>query len=112
MKMRIFILIHRRDFTDKLHTSPKFWQNSIREWQNWYGSIAAQNKLIRPLQIWDPVGVVVDTHDIVIGPYAEISESIGGITFIYAVSYDEALEIARECPVLKVGGSVEVRMWV
>lgn len=111
--MRVFILIHRRNFNGKLSISPKLFQNSIREWQNWYGSIAAQNKLIRPLEFWDPVGiVVVDHYDFISGPYAEINESIGGVIFIYAVNYDEALEIARECPVLKFGGSVEVRMWL
>lgn len=109
--MCVFLLIYRRDFTDKkVQPSPEQLQNSIRDWQNWYGGIAAQNKLVRPLQSWDPEGMIVGPHNVTSGPYTEISESIGGITFIRAVNYDEALEIAGRCPILKFGGNVEVRM--
>ncbi len=40
----------------------------------------------------------------------EIKESIGGLVIIKANDYDEAVEIAQGCPILKLGGTVEVRM--
>jgi hypothetical protein len=43
------------------------------------------------------------------GPYVEIKESIGGYTIIKADSLEEATEISKGCPILFVGGSVEVR---
>ncbi|MGX7835749.1 YciI family protein, partial [Campylobacter fetus subsp. venerealis] len=43
------------------------------------------------------------------GPYVEIKEAIGGMIFIKASSYEEAAEIARGCPVLTLGGNVEIR---
>jgi len=43
------------------------------------------------------------------GPYTDIKESIGGYTIIKADNYDEAVEIAKGCPVLLTGGNVEVR---
>jgi hypothetical protein len=106
--MYVFLLIYRKAL--KVYPSPEQLQNSIREWQNWYGTIAAQNKLVRPLQCWDAKGIVVSSHSIVGGPYAELEECIRGITFIQAVDYNEALEIAKGCPILKFGGNVEVRM--
>ena len=43
------------------------------------------------------------------GPFVESKETIGGYTIVLANSLDEATEIARGCPPLIFGGSVEVR---
>jgi hypothetical protein len=44
------------------------------------------------------------------GPFAETKELIGGFMIVSAGSYEEALEVARECPGLIAPGSgVEVR---
>lgn len=48
-------------------------------------------------------GVVTD------GPYAESKEAVGGYLLIHAETYQEALEAARACPVLKYGLQIEVR---
>jgi hypothetical protein len=36
--------------------------------------------------------------------------SIGGLFLIKAKDYDEAVEIAKGCPIIKYGAIVEVRM--
>jgi len=43
------------------------------------------------------------------GPYSETKEWLGGYYLIEAPSYDAAVEVARECPILEQGGSIEVR---
>jgi hypothetical protein len=43
------------------------------------------------------------------GPYTESKEAIAGFYLIQAPSLDAAVAIARECPVVTIGGSVEVR---
>ena len=110
--MNEFLLIFRRDFTTKeLQPSPEELQASIKTWQDWFGGIAAQNKLARPLQRWDGVGKVVKHNkSLTNGPYAEIKETIGGLIIIRALDYDEASEIAKGCPILQLGGNVEIRM--
>lgn len=107
-----FLLIFRRDFTTKeAQPSPEQMQSSIKQWQDWLGGIAAQDKLARPLQRWDAEGRVVKHNKTVInGPYAEIKEAIGGLIVIKAADYDEAAEIAKDCPILLWGGNVEIRM--
>lgn len=109
--MEEFLLIFRRDFiTKEEQPSPEEMQASVKPWQDWFGSIAAQDKLARPLQRWDGEGRVVQQNKNVInGPYAEIKESIGGLITIKAADYDEAAEIAKGCPILQFGGSVEIR---
>jgi hypothetical protein len=110
--MNEFLLIFRRDFTNKeAQPSPEELQHSIKAWQNWFGEIAAQDKLARPLQRWDIAGQVVKSDKQVInGPFVEIKESIGGLIIIRAENYEEAVEIAQRCPILELGGNVEVRM--
>ncbi len=112
--MNEFLLIFRRDhITKEAQPSPEQMQASVKQWQDWLGGIAAQNKLARPLQRWDAGGRVVKQNQTVTnGPYAEIKESIGGLIIIKATDYDEASEIAKSCPILQLGGNVEIRMAV
>ena len=43
------------------------------------------------------------------GPYAESKDVVGGFIVIEAGDLDEAVELSKACPILDVGGSVEVR---
>lgn len=110
--MNEFLLIFRRDFTtQEVQPSPEELQQHLKSWQEWFGSIASQDKLARPLQRWDGAGKIVNnSKGVTNGPYAEIKESIGGLIIIKAKDYDEATEIAKGCPVLQLGGNVEIRM--
>jgi hypothetical protein len=47
-------------------------------------------------------------HTVADGPFAESKEAIGGY-FLLRVGLDEAIEIAKQCPALKYGVTVEVR---
>lgn len=110
--MNDFLLIFRRDFLgEETQPSAEQLKEHLQQWQDWFGSLAAQNKLSRPLQRWDGGGRVLKSNKSVTnGPYVEIKESIGGLIIIKAENYEEALEIAQGCPILNLGGSVEIRM--
>lgn len=43
------------------------------------------------------------------GPFLEAKEILGGYSIIQAASYDRAVQIAKECPVVLHGGSIEIR---
>ena len=43
------------------------------------------------------------------GPYSETKEILGGYYVIEADSYDQAMDLARDCPQLEYGGTIEVR---
>lgn len=105
-----FLLIFRRDFSTKdEQPSPDQLQGHLNKWQEWFKDLTANDKLSRPLQRWDNKGKVVTCKGVINGPYVEIKESIGGMIFVKAADYDEAAEIAKGCPVLELGGNVEVR---
>ena len=91
-------------------SSPEEMQASMKKWMDWMGSIAAQNKLVdrgnrlaNEGKVVKPGGLITD------GPYMEIKETLGGYTLIRAASPEEAAEMSKGCPILAVGGSVEVR---
>jgi hypothetical protein len=109
--MNEFLLIFRRDFkTTDAQPSPEKLQHIMKEWQNWMGGIAAQNKLVNSGNRLSDDGKVVKPGAVVTnGPYVEIKEAIGGYIIISAESMEEAAEISKGCPILTIGGNVEVR---
>jgi len=84
-------------------------EETIRKWQDWIGGIAAQGKFVATHQLsyegksLDAKGVVSD------GPYVELKEVIGGYIIVKSEDLDAAIEIAKDCPILEIGGNVEVR---
>ena len=71
----------------------------MKEWQNWMGNIAAQNKLVSSGNRLSDDGRVVKPGAVVTdGPYVEIKEAIGGYIAVRAGSLDEAAELAKGCP--------------
>jgi hypothetical protein len=110
--MNEFLIVIHRDIKSKdASPSPTQMQQAIKPFQDWIGGIAAQNKLVAPPKRWDLDGRVVKQNNLVTnGPYAEIKESVGGVFIVKAENYDEAVEIAKGCPIIQWGASVEVRM--
>jgi hypothetical protein len=108
--MKDFLLIYRMDYTEAQKRTMEEAQAMTKRWMDWIGSIAAQNKLIDRGNRLDASGRVVKPTSLVTnGPYSDIKESLGGYSLIRAEDYDAAVELAKGCPVLTVGGNVEVR---
>ena len=111
--MKDFLLVFRNDFNAAPRTatgSPEEMQAEMKKWMDWIGGIAAQNKLVDRGNRLGSEGKVVKSGNVVTdGPYMETKELIGGYSIIKANSYAEAVEMAKGCPILKVGGNVEVR---
>ncbi|MFB6453916.1 YciI family protein [Chitinophaga sp. Hz27] len=105
--MKEFALIFRLNNSSDAKPSPE----QLQERMNWLASIAAQNKLadkgntLSPVQAKTvkPGGIVTD------GPFAEIKEFISGYIIVRTETIEEAVAIAQENPIFKVGGSIEVR---
>jgi hypothetical protein len=109
--MKEFLLIFRNEAVNGSPApSPEQMQAMMKPWQDWMGSIAAQNKLVNPGNRLDAAGRVVKSNSIITnGPYVEIKEAIGGYIIVRAASIDEAAELSKGCPILTIGGNVEVR---
>ncbi|SHM75170.1 Uncharacterized conserved protein [Chitinophaga jiangningensis] len=112
--MNEFLIAIHRDLTSKSPVpTPEQMKEAMQPYQEWIAGLAAQNKLVAPVKRWDVDGRVIShgkkTHH---GPYVEGNTSIGGLFLIKAKDYEEAVEIAKACPIVKYGAVVEVRMAV
>jgi len=107
--MKEFLLVFRGPLTGDFTPTSEQIEASEKEWNNWFGTIAAQGKLgggHRP----GPEGKTLLPGNVITdGPYAEVKEILMGTTVVKTETIDEAVELAKGCPILKVGGNVEVR---
>ena len=110
--MNEYLVVVHRDITSK---NPKptaeQMQMAMKPYQEWIASIGAQDKLVAPPKRWDIGGRVIkgDQFDVSEGPLATDSLSIGGLFLVKANDYDEAVELAKACPIIQYGAVVEVR---
>jgi len=108
--MKEFLFVFRADYASMPQSSPEEMQAMMKKWMDWIGGIASQNKLVDRGNRLAKGGKVLRADNVITdGPYTDIKEVVGGYTLIKAESLDEATELAKGCPVLLVGGNVEVR---
>ena len=103
------MMIFRNDYNPSFKPSPEQMQASIKQWQDWIGGIAAQGKFISTNRLGFEGKTLKPNNVIADGPYAEVKEIVGGYILIKANSIDEAMKLAEGCPILNIGGHVEVR---
>jgi len=109
--MKDFTLLFRIDHNPTANLSPAQMQEVLQKWMNWMGGIAAQNKLVEKgnrLGL-ENAKIVKANKEVIDGPYTEIKEFVSGYLIVKANTVDEAVEIAKGCPILSFGGNVEVR---
>ncbi|MHB1327721.1 MAG: YciI family protein [Gemmatimonadales bacterium] len=88
--------------------SPAEIEQIIKEYVAWREKMGAAGKITGGKKLRDEGGRHLRAGTVKEGPYAEVNEIVGGLFFIEAANYEEAVEIARSCPHLKFGW-VEVR---
>ncbi|MBT1698355.1 transcription initiation protein [Fulvivirgaceae bacterium PWU4] len=106
-----YLIIMRLDLITKAaQPSPEQMQVYMKQYQDWVGGIAAQNKFVGGKGLSTEGKVIKSGSAITDGPFAEIKESIAGFIIVKAKDFDEASGFANACPILRgPGNSVEVR---
>ena len=95
---------------DAADQSPEAMQAHMQKWFNWMGDLSQKGVLVggEPLQRAGKQlnGAGIAPTD---GPFIEAKEMVGGYLIVNARDLDEAVELAKGCPGLEVGGKVEIR---
>jgi hypothetical protein len=66
--------------------------------------------MVNPGDALKKEGRVVNARKVITdGPFVESKEIVGGFSIVQADSLDAAAQLAKGCPVLLTGGTVEVR---
>ena len=107
-----FLLLFRNAGPDThQQLSPEQREQLTKQWNEWYDGLAANGKVQhgRPLALEGRVVSGARGQNVTDGPYAEAKEVVGGYFFLTVANLDEATEIAKQCPGLPLGLTVEVR---
>lgn len=107
--MKEYMLLFRQPNFDCSKTSPEKVQELARRWKDWAGAIEAQGKVASHGPRLSLEGKVLRSGRVTDGPFAETKELLGGFLVVKAKSHEEAAGLAKGCPALDEGGSVEIR---
>ncbi|WP_353720282.1 YciI family protein [Dyadobacter sp. 676] len=109
--MEEYMIIMRLDLLTKdAQPSPEQMQEYMKQYHHWVDSIAGQGKFAGGKGLSTEGKVLRPNRVITDGPYAETKESLAGFIVVRAESFDEAVQLAVQCPILNgEGNSVEVR---
>jgi hypothetical protein len=90
--------------------SPDEIQGVMTDWMSWFNTLVADGRC-RGGQSLEHDGLVVRGGDrqVTDGPYAEGKESVAGYFILQVADIEEATAIAKLCPGLPYGATVEVR---
>lgn len=111
--MSEFVFLFRSNLEDRQRAmgTPERAQQSMQAWLGWIRGLEANGHLQNPGQPLEPGGRVVAGKKKVVtdGPFVEIKDLVLGFIVVSARDVDEAVEVAKGCPMLEGEGSVEVR---
>jgi hypothetical protein len=85
----------------------------FERYSSWLNALRASGRYVDSNKLQDQTGarLTVRGGQVVEGPFMETKEAVGGTFVVQAGSLEEAIGIARECPVLELqNGYVEVRV--
>jgi hypothetical protein len=92
--------------------SPEQMQKYAQQWFAWVKDLTEKGHIDNPpghpLEYTGKIvkGPDKSVHD---GPFAEAKDVINGYFIVRAGDLSQAVEVAKGCPLLELGGSVEVR---
>jgi hypothetical protein len=91
--------------------SPEEYQKVMSHWTAWFDRLTQEEKAKAGQPLAHEGRIVSGKKGALVadGPFAESKEAIAGYILLRVNDLKEALEIAKECPGLEYGVSVEVR---
>jgi hypothetical protein len=111
--MNQYLLILRDDTAVFHQMSPQQIQQVFAKYRAWRMRMQEAGRLVGGNKLEDNTGRVLSAGPssgmrITDGPFAESKEVIGGYFMVNADSYEDAVELCRDCPHLEYG-EIEVR---
>ncbi|MEI6489874.1 MAG: YciI family protein [Bacteroidota bacterium] len=109
--MKEFLLLFRSNNSEREQMSPEQMEENMKQWQQWISGIA-QKEQLSGAQPLESEGKVIRgrAKKLTDGPYMEGKEVLGGYVLVKVKSFDEAVKISEDCPILEMeSGTVEIR---
>jgi hypothetical protein len=107
--MKQYMIIFRMKPDFNYHPSEANLAAQHQAWGKFIGNIAIQEKLVSTHQLGFE-GVLIDSQkSSTASIHLANEETLGGNMIVTASSLEEATEMAKDCPILDIGGNIEVR---
>jgi hypothetical protein len=109
--MANFMYLFRGNQTALRSMSPEQMQQTMKKWMDWKDTLEKNGHIKQLGERLDGTGKVVrgKSKAVTDGPYVEAKDSIGGYMLVEAKNMDQAVELAKGCPILESDGTVEIR---
>ncbi len=90
--------------------TPEQAQKNTARWMAWIKDLGEKGHLKDPGHPLEKSGKIVKAHkQVTDGPFAEAKDLVGGFTLVKAHDLNAAVALTNGCPILDIGGFVEVR---
>ena len=103
-----FMLLFRFELSNQQPT-PEQLQEMGKQWGEFIGNIAMQGKLVSTYQLGFEGTKIFADQKTEEGFHIAEGQMIAGNMVLKAESMEVATELAKKCPILLIGGTVEVR---
>jgi hypothetical protein len=107
--MAKFLFVYRNATGTMRKMSPEEMQQNMEKWGDWISEGMQKGWMLDPGDGLTEEGRVVKAKVVTDGPFVESKEVVGGFSIVQAETVAAAAELAKGCPGLQSGGTVEVR---
>jgi len=91
--------------------SPEQMQQNLKKWMDWKDTLEKNGHVTQFGERLDGTGKVIKgkAKSVTDGPYIEVKDFIQGYLLVEAKDLDQAVELAKGCPIFERDGTVEIR---
>src|SRR5918992_5825761 len=109
--MAKFMYLFRGNLTALRSMSPEQMQQKTKQWMGWMETLEKKGHIKQLGERLDGTGKVVrgKAKAVTDGPYIEVKDAVGGYLLVEAKDMEQAVELAKGCPILENEVTVEVR---
>jgi len=109
--MAKFMYLFRSNPSALRSMSPEQMQQIVNSWMEWRNSLEKTGHAPQAGERLDQSGKVVrgKPKAVTDGPFIEVKDFIQGYLMLEAKDLDQAVDLAKGCPILEADGTVEVR---
>jgi hypothetical protein len=104
-----FMLLFRYEPNNDYQPTEAEMNEMHQQWGAFIGNIALQEKLVSTHQLGFAGNQILPNKTVVSGMALADKQTLGGNMVLVANSLEEATQIGMDCPILMMGGQVEVR---
>ena len=112
--MAKFMYLFRNNPAAYQSISPEQMQQTVKKWMDWKDSLEKNGHVKQFGERLDGSGKVVrgKTKAVTDGPFVEVKDFVQGYILVEAEDMEQAIELAKGCPILDSDGTVEIRPFI